>query len=53
MLILDAIADSHERAGGDLDILMVEDNQIYAAWLTGLLRQEGNQRARRMQVIRC
>ena len=53
MLILDAISQSHERAGGELDILMVEDNQIYAAWLTGLLRQEGNLRARQMQVIRA
>ena len=32
---------------------MVEDNQTYAVWLTGLLRQESQQRGRNMRVIRA
>ncbi len=47
----DAISDVRVRAGCDLHVLMVEDNRTYSAWLSGLLRHEGNQRGRQMQVI--
>lgn len=50
MSIHDAINDLPSQTGCDLDILMVEDNQTYAAWLTGLLRQESHQRGRNLRV---
>jgi two-component system, cell cycle sensor histidine kinase and response regulator CckA len=45
------IAAAHGRSGSDLDILLVEDNQVYAAWLSGLVRQESDQRGRQVRIF--